>query len=245
MATSPDYLRLATSATRSLAETAFDSVRDSVLVVDARIKHLPVVCANVAARGCLGAGPLEGETLIDSSLFGLLAPASAADIDAILASLRGSPVQGQSGARHGGSGGGETALMTELKLLDSAQGHRLVMLTFAASSVDPDLASAVEQLPFDLMIFGPQSQRHIRQSGCGAFERRDGKYFGMFGADIDAVERPARRKFTVRALEGCHYHDVAVELPQPDCPGRAASRSTCSRSRARPASLDWPFYRTR
>jgi hypothetical protein len=41
MATSPDFLRLAANATRALADTALDSLRDAVLVVDARHKHLP------------------------------------------------------------------------------------------------------------------------------------------------------------------------------------------------------------
>ncbi len=45
------------SATRSVAERAFDSVRDSVLVVDARIKHLPVVLANVPRAAASGPGP--------------------------------------------------------------------------------------------------------------------------------------------------------------------------------------------
>ena len=97
MATSPDYLRLATSATRSLADTAFDSLRDAVLVVDARPKHLPLVLANAAARGCL-AGTSEPATLIDASLYGLLAPASASAIEAHLGFLVRRPVQRQSDA---------------------------------------------------------------------------------------------------------------------------------------------------
>jgi hypothetical protein len=50
MATSPDFLRLASNATRALADTALDSLREAVLVVDARHKHLPIVLANATAR---------------------------------------------------------------------------------------------------------------------------------------------------------------------------------------------------
>jgi len=35
-----------------LADTALNSLRDAVVVVDARHKHLPVVLANAAARRC-------------------------------------------------------------------------------------------------------------------------------------------------------------------------------------------------
>jgi len=63
MARSPDYLRLATNATRTLAEAAFDGIREAVLVVDVRAKHLPVVLANRAARACLM--PADAAGLVD------------------------------------------------------------------------------------------------------------------------------------------------------------------------------------
>ena len=211
MATSPDYLRLATSATRSVAERAFDSVRDSVLVVDARIKHLPVVCANVAARGCLGAGPLEGETLIDSSLYGLLGPASAAVIDSNLASLSEARCR-TNRVLAWRFGGGETALMTELKLLDSAQGHRLIMLTFAASAVDPDLASAVEQLPFDLLTLDLNLNVTYANPGAVRSSGATGSILGCSALTLTPLSALPEEVYR-RALEGCHYHDVAVELP--------------------------------
>ena len=52
MATSPDYLRLAADPP-ALANTALDSLRQAVVVVDARHTHFPVVLANAAARRCL------------------------------------------------------------------------------------------------------------------------------------------------------------------------------------------------
>ena len=211
MVTSPDYLRLATSATRSVAERAFDSVRDSVLVVDARIKHLPVVLANLAARGCLGAGLPEAQTLIESSLYVLLGPASAAVIDANLASL--SESRGRiNRVLAWRFGGGETAVMTELKLLDSAQGHRLIMLTFAASAADPDLASAVEQLPFDLLTLDPNLNVTYANPGAVRSSGATGSILGCSALTLTPLSALPEEVYR-RALEGCHYHDVAVELP--------------------------------
>src|SRR5713226_5257581 len=86
MATSPDYLRLATSSTRALADTALDSLRDAVVVVDARHKHLPVVLANAAARRCLTT-PMHAFGLIESPLQRWLGSASASSIETMLAEL--------------------------------------------------------------------------------------------------------------------------------------------------------------
>jgi PAS domain S-box-containing protein len=71
MATSPDYLRLASSATRALADTVLDGLRDAVLVCDAHLKQLPIVLANSAACRSLRA---EGDTspLIEVPLLRLL-----------------------------------------------------------------------------------------------------------------------------------------------------------------------------
>src|ERR1700761_5254558 len=117
MARSPDYLRLATNATRTLAETAFDGLREAVLVVDARIKHLPVVLANRAAHEDLTAA--ESEDLLDSSLYALLGAASASLIESAMASLsEAEPAAVQPLTWR--SRPGEAAYPTELKLLDSS-----------------------------------------------------------------------------------------------------------------------------
>ena len=62
MATSPEYLRLAASSPRALADTALDSLHDAVVVVDARHQLLPVVFANAAARRCLST---DAASLVD------------------------------------------------------------------------------------------------------------------------------------------------------------------------------------
>src|SRR5258707_12560753 len=86
MATSPDYLRLATSSTRALADTALDSLRDAVVVVDARHKHLPVVLANGAARRCLSPESYAFGR-IESPLQRCLGSASAAPVETTLAEV--------------------------------------------------------------------------------------------------------------------------------------------------------------
>src|ERR1700735_3663884 len=86
MATSPDYLRLATSSTRALADTALDSLRDAVVVVDGRHKHLPLVLANASARRSLIA---DSDPLgwIESPLHRWLDAASASTLETVLVAL--------------------------------------------------------------------------------------------------------------------------------------------------------------
>ena len=88
MARSQGYLRLATTATRTLAEQAFDAIREAVLIVDTRRKHLPLVLLNSTARGCFGSDP-EPSSLVGSSLFGLLDAASASLMQPLLTSVAG------------------------------------------------------------------------------------------------------------------------------------------------------------
>ena len=132
MASSPDYLRLATSSTRALADTALDSLRDAVVVVDARHKHLPVVLANAAARRCLTPAS-QAFGLIESSLQRWLGSASALWIETMLAELPdpGSPTRR---VLEWCSAGGEISVITDIKPLAVVPGQRLVMLTFTPIS---------------------------------------------------------------------------------------------------------------
>jgi PAS domain S-box-containing protein len=216
MATSPDYLRLATNGSRSLADTAFDGVREAVLVVDTRPKHLPLVLANAVARGCL-CGEADLAALADASLFGLLAPASAADIEGILASLS----DGGSGTNRSLTwrlGRGEATVATELKVLAGAQGQRLVMLTFAPAGDEQNLVDAVDQLPFDLLIL--DGRLNVTYANAGAVH--SSRAAGLLGMNaLRLVPTSALPlEVYVRALEGCLYHDDAVELALPDAPPR-------------------------
>src|SRR5271154_4348910 len=147
MATSPDFLRLASSAARALADTALDSLRDAVLVVDSRHKQLPIVLANEAARRSLH----HEAALIETPLARVLGMTTSARIEPILSSLPVSPA-------HAGRiltwrlSEGETEAMTLLTLLESGVDQRLIMLSFPPPTPQPDLLAAVDQLPYDLFI---------------------------------------------------------------------------------------------
>ena len=140
MATSPEYLRLASSAARTLADTALDSLRDGVVVVDARHKHLPVVLANATARRCLTAES-EADGLIESPLQRWLSAASALTIEDALAAPA-DPFSPTSRVLAWRFAEGEISVMTEIKPLVMAPEQRLVMLTFAATPEPGSKAAA-------------------------------------------------------------------------------------------------------
>src|ERR1700736_2146452 len=128
MATSPEYVRLASSATRPLTDAVFDALREAVVVVDAKSRELPVVMANSAARRCLlgNAEPLSPASNL--SLCSLLATGADSAIEAALGSLAG----GKSSATRVLTWRfprGEMPISTELKLLVSAPEQWFVMLT--------------------------------------------------------------------------------------------------------------------
>ena len=131
MGTSPQYLRLATSATRSLMETAFDALWDPVLVVDARLAHVPVVLANAAARREFK-GESADDPLIEKSVYALLVPESVSTVQAL---LEGSSeaVGSANSALSWRLAAGIRALPTEFQCLDCAPGQRLLMLRLRLS----------------------------------------------------------------------------------------------------------------
>jgi PAS domain S-box-containing protein len=208
MARTLEYLRLATSATRRLAETAFDRFRDAVLVVDTRRKHLPVVLANAAAARCL-ASDGEAGTLQESSLFGLLAPASAAVIESTLASLRG-PDSVMVRSLTWRFGHGESAVMTEFKILSEAPDQRLLMLSFPNGFAGIDLLSAVDQPPFDVMILN----RELRVIYASAGAERAVGLTGLIGCSALAIPPTSglARDAYHRVLDGCQYRHDALEV---------------------------------
>ena len=217
MARSPDYLRLATNAARSLADTAFDSLPQAALVIDSRTNRLPIVLANAAARGCL-AGHSEQEPLLDGSLYGLLEPASASAIEPIFASLS----DGQSNTHRALTWRlmrGECAVMTEFKLLDSAPGQRLVMSTFAPLEAEPHLVHAVEQLPFNLVLLDRQLNVTYANPGAERASGRTGRLLGTSALTLAPISAVPHEVY-LRALEGCHYHEDGLELSMPGTPLR-------------------------
>jgi PAS domain S-box-containing protein len=205
MARSPDYLRLATNATRTLAEAAFDGIREAVLVVDVRAKHLPVVLANRAARACLM--PADSAGLLDSSLYGFLGAASASVIESVMASLSDTkPAVTQPLAWR--PAGDEIACSTELKLLDSSQNQRLVMLTFNPKVADFDVGPAADQLPVDLLIL--DRNLHVTYANASAMRASGvgGSIIGRSALTLNPTSS-LRREVYQRALEG-HSHSQGV-----------------------------------
>jgi PAS domain S-box-containing protein len=211
MARSPEYLRLATSATRTLAEAAFDCAREAVLVVDVRAKHLPVVLANQAARMCLTSSGSEG--LIDSSLYEFLGAAAASVIESATASLsEARPAVTQPLTWRATSE--ETAYSTELKLLDSAPNQRLVMFTFNPQVPNVDVGPAVEQMPLSLLIL----DRNLEVTYANATARRASGVTGSLIGRSALTVRPANAlpgELYQRALEG-HSHFQGVQAPWGD-----------------------------
>ena len=147
MATSPEYLRLAASSPRALADTALDSLHDAVVVVDARHQLLPVVFANAAARRCLST---DAASLVESSLHDLMGAASLPAVEAL--NLAAADPHSPAARILDWRGAlGEISVLTDIKPLVTAPGQRLVMLTFAPAAADPR-AVAIDDRPSALEL---------------------------------------------------------------------------------------------
>jgi PAS domain S-box-containing protein len=218
MARSPGYLRLATRTTRTLAEKAFDVIREAVVVVDTRPKHLPLVLANAAARDCLDGGYSEPSALIGSSLFGLLGAASASVAQSLLTSVAG----GDSSLTRSLTwrlAQGEAAAMTECRLLDSSHDQRLVMMTFAPSAQATDLSYAMDQLPFDLVILDGNLNITYANGSAARSSGTTGSLLGRPAFTVTPTMALAPEIF-VRALEGTPFRNQRVELSTAGAPTR-------------------------
>jgi PAS domain S-box-containing protein len=115
-----------------------------VVIVDARHKHFPVVLANAAARSCLIE---ESDTfgLIESPLHHWLALESVTSVEdwlAVLPDHRSATCR----ALEWRFAAGEISVMTDIRPLVSAPGHRLIMLTFAPATPER-LPATPERLP--------------------------------------------------------------------------------------------------
>jgi PAS domain S-box-containing protein len=215
MATSPDYVRLATSSTRALADTALDSLRDAVVVVDSRHKHLPVVLANVAARRCLS--PVtDAVGLLETSLQRWLSNASASTVETMLMVMPLDPTRCVLQWR---CAAGEISLLTDIKLLATAPGQQLVMLTFAPAP-EPGLMVAIDNLPFDLLIL--DSGLNVTYANAGAVRSGRSVAGGLLGVSALRLTPTSKLHPDVfaRALKGVQFHDPAVEIASKSGPTR-------------------------
>jgi PAS domain S-box-containing protein len=217
MATSPDFLRLASSATRALADTALDSLRDAVLVVDARHKLLPVVLANAAARQCLS--DRDPGALIETPLARYLAAGSAVQIVPIVASLADAKSH-TSRVLTWRLGEGEQCALTELKPLMAGLDQRLVMLTFTPPMPQPDVVTAIDQLPYDVLIL--DTELKVTYANAGAIRSAGPIPGGAVGCSALMLTPTLLLKVDVfvRALQGHSYHDESLTFEEPNRPAR-------------------------
>jgi PAS domain S-box-containing protein len=218
MATSPDFLRLATNAARALADTALDSLRDAVLVVDARHKHLPVVLANATARSYL-TGATDTPDFLETPLAQLLGASSSAKIGTIVASLSDprTPTNHHLVWRFIQ---GEQSAMTDIKPLLSAAGQRLLMLTFPPPTPQPDLVAAFDQLPFDILILNADLK--VTYANAGAIRSAGPLPGGLLGCSAVMLTPTMLLQPDVfaRALQGHPFHDEALTFEELGRPTR-------------------------
>jgi len=216
MATSPDFLRLASSATRALADTALDSLRDAVLVVDARPRHFPIVLLNAAARQCL---EVDTTPLLEVPLPNVLGTASAAKLESFLVAAA-DPKTACSRVLSWRFAAGEQPVMTDFKALESAPGQRLVMLSFPPPMSQPDLVAAVDQLPYDLLILNADLK--VTYANAGALRAAGSIPGGAVGCSALMLMPTLLLKPEVfeRALLGQPFHDESLVFAEPGRPTR-------------------------
>jgi signal transduction histidine kinase len=214
MATSPDYLRRAGGSSRVLADTALDSLRDAVVVVDARQRDLPVVLANAAARRCLPQ-PADALELVETSLHRWMTAASVATVESMLATL----AEGRSPTSCVLSwrlAEGEASVLTDIKLLPSSSGQRAVMLTFAPAGPILGLIEAVENLPFELLIL--DADLRVTYANASAMRSYGTAPGGLLGTSALWLPPTSALQLDAyaRALQGSSFHDEAVEVVSPE-----------------------------
>jgi len=204
MATSPDFLRFASSATRALADTTLDNLRDAALVVDASHRYFPIVLANAAARQYLKiAAPL-----LEVQLASVLGAASTAKLESLLASVT-DPRIPCSRVLSWRLAAGEQPVMTEIKALESAPGQRLVMLSFTPRTPLPD-AAAVDPMPYDLFILDVDLK--VTYANAGAIRTAGSIPGGAVGCSALMLMplRLFKPEVFERALHGQPFHESLV-----------------------------------
>jgi PAS domain S-box-containing protein len=198
-----------------LTDTALDSLRDAVVVADARHKHLPVVLANAAARRCLSPAT-DAAGLIETSLQRWLGNASASTLESMLTVMPFEPTRCVFQWR---GAAGDLCIMTDLKLLATAPGQQLIMLTFAPAP-EPGLMAAIDHLPFDLLILDRDLKvTYANGRAVRSDPRAAGGLLGVSALQLTPTSQLHPDVFT-HALSGVQFHDDAVEVTSSDGPTR-------------------------
>ncbi len=216
MATSPGYVRFATSAMRPSTDAIFDALREAVIVIDATSPHLPVIMANSAARRCFLGSPEQAMPL-DHSMYLLLSPDTELAIVAALGSL--THTKAITRVLTWRFPRGEVPISTELKLLVPGPVQRAVMLTFSDPATvpvsEPGILSAIEQLPLDLLIL--DNQLTVTYANAGAARRAGNTSAGVLSYSALTVVPTSAipREALTGALAGHHYYEEAIAVPMP------------------------------
>jgi PAS domain S-box-containing protein len=212
MASSPEFVRIASAATRPLTEIAFEAMREAVLVVDTRPQHQPVILANATARRCLLAD-VEIGSLLDCPLGSLLDAAE--PVMQLALGLQATGVPSAIRSLTWRLPGGDLSISTELKLLTSAVGQRMVMLTFAEPANEPELFSALEHVAPGLLILNKELT--VTYANASAARTAGGMPGGILNISgltlIPTLGIP--RDALVNGLEGRHFHDEAISVAIP------------------------------
>ena len=211
MATSPDFLRLATSTKRALSDTALDSLKDAVIVVDARRKNLPVVFVNQAARLCLA--DRDGLSIIEAPLDRWLTAKSLSSLEAILAAAPDSAIEADR-LFEWRVLTGWLSVVTDVKTLAGSPGQ-LVMLTFAPVARASDLNLAIDQLPLALLILDQELKVTYASAGALRGSNMPNGLLGTSALCLDPISAlPAQ--VLAEALQGvCYQGLIEVGLPPP------------------------------
>ena len=217
MATSSEFVRLASSATRSLSELAFEAMREAVIVVDSRHQHLPVVLANGTARRRV-LGDYAAGSLIDCPLNSLLGDAATTIASAL--ELQASGVASATRVLRWRLSGGDSSIPTEFKTLPSATGQRMVMLTFAEPVVEPPVFSGHERVDPGLLILNKQlTVTYANASAARIAGGLPGDILNVSGLTLIPTLGIPREAF-VQTFEGNPYHADAVAVMVPGAPTR-------------------------
>src|SRR6202041_4133837 len=116
--------------------------------------------------------------------------------------------------------GGEQSALTELKPLMSAPGQHLVMLTFAPPAPQPDLETAIDQLPYDVLIL--DTDLKVTYANTGAIRSAGQVPGGAVGCSALMLTPALLVKPDVfaRALQGRSYQDESLAFEEPGRPAR-------------------------
>jgi PAS domain S-box-containing protein len=200
-----------------LTDEIFDALRDAVIVVDARSAQLPLILANAAAHRCF-LGETKAISLVDSSLYSLLGPATESAIAAALGTLS----SGKASVNRvlvWRFPRGEIPLSTELKILEAAPGRRVLMLTFAEPSseplTEPGVLWASEQLPVDLVILDKELTVSYANAGAARTAGSTAEDLLSLSALVLIPTSAVPREALTGALEGNHFHDDSIGVTMP------------------------------